>query len=173
VSKIYGPGYAGTALSALNAIVIANDMNLKRVTRHELAHLFSSRWSQHAPPLLQEGLSVWLEGTVASEPTDIATRLDLADQNLKVAQLLDRKFFFSTAHRLACYALAESFTGFLIRRYGWDRYRQLYRSCNGRRFRAKFTRCFGVSLEKAEWQWHSELQLMDVLNRRRKSCLDI
>ncbi len=172
VGKVFGPAYAGIALSPLNAVVIANDMNLKRMVRHELAHLFSNRWNLHAPPLLQEGLSVWLEGSRASQPTDIATWLSLADQDLRVPQLLNRKFFFSKAHVYACYALAGRFTGFLIRRYGWERYRRFYRRCYGPRFRAQFTRCFGVSLEKAEWQWRNELLVMEVLNRRRKSCLD-
>ncbi len=44
-----------------------------------------------------------------------------------------------------------------LRRYGWKRYRKLYRLCDGIRFAAKFQSCFGISLEKAESQWRNEL----------------
>jgi hypothetical protein len=60
-----------------------------------------------------------------------------------------------------------SFTGFLIRRYGWAPYRKLFRRCDGSRFRNKFEKCFGVTLAKAEWQWRTEIMVMDILKRRR------
>jgi hypothetical protein len=62
--------------------------------------------------------------------------------------------------------LAGSFTGYLIRRFGWDRYRKLYRRCDGVRFRAKFQKYIGVSLEQAEWRWRNELIVMPILNNR-------
>jgi len=43
--------------------------------------------------------------------------------------------------------------------------------CNGIRFPAKFKRRFGVSLEKAEWQWRTEILLLEVLNARLKSSI--
>jgi hypothetical protein len=62
--------------------------------------------------------------------------------------------------------LAGSFTGFLLRRHGWEAYRRLYRLCDGLRFRAKFEKCFGVTLEKAEWQWRNEMTVPEILKRR-------
>lgn len=76
------------------------------------------------------------------------------------------KSFFAEPQRYSCYVLAGSFTGFLIRRYGWKSYRKLYRLCDGIRFKAKFQKCFGISLEKAEWQWRNEVMVMPILNRR-------
>ena len=167
------PRASGLALPPINAVLVGNDDNLKEVLRHELSHLFASRWSLRAPPLLQEGLAVYLQGTRMSRPIDVAAHPLLDSRRLRLARLLDRKFFFSQPHAHACYVLAGRFTGFLIRRYGWKRYRRFYRRCTGLRFRMQFLRCFGVSLEKAEWQWHNELVLMEVLNRRRRSILDL
>jgi hypothetical protein len=173
VARTFGPEYGGTALPFANAIVIAHDNITHELIRHELAHLFSARWSALAPPLLREGLSVWLQGTECGQPIDVAARPLLGNRNLNLASLLKPKFFFDEAHRQSCYVLAGSFTGFLIRRYGWREYRKLFRLCNGVRFRAKFKKCFGVSLEKAEWQWRNEILVMEVLNRRlrRDRCL--
>jgi hypothetical protein len=166
IGKIFGPHYGGAALSVANAIVIADDCNIQESMRHEFAHLFSPRWSELAPPLLSEGLSVWLQETAWGQPINTAVRSLLGDGSLKLSLLLKPKFFFAEPQRHACYVLAGSFTGFLIRRYGWQQYRKLFRRCNGSRFRAKFEKCFGVTLEKADWRWRNEIMVMEVLNRR-------
>ena len=165
-SMIFGRPCGGRAILLATAVVIANDTNLDDLMRHEFAHLFSATWNFFAPPLLSEGLSVWLEETIAGRPIDKEARPLIANRNLKLPLLLKRKFFYGEPHRHACYVLAGSFTGFLMRRYGWKAYRKLYRRCDGVRFRAKFKRCFGVSFEKAEWQWRNELIIMEILKRR-------
>lgn len=160
IGKIFGSHYGGTALSFANAIVIADDTNIQESMRHEFAHLFSARWSLLAPPLLSEGLSVWLQETAWGQPIDTAARLLLGNQSLKLPLLLKPKFFFAEPHRHICYVLAGSFTGFLIRRYGWQQYRKLFRLCDGSRFLTKFEKCFGATFEKAEWQWRNEILVM-------------
>jgi hypothetical protein len=143
ISGIFGPQCAGTALSLANAIIVACDTNLQEYMRHELAHLFSWHWNRSAPPLLSEGLSVWAQDTIQSDPIDIAARPLLRDRSLTLPRLLKRKFFYAEPHIHACYTLAGSFTGFLIRRYGWKPYRKLYWLCDGFRFGAKFKKCVG------------------------------
>ncbi len=169
IAKIFGARFGGAALSTANVIVIADDNNVIRSMRHELAHLFSLRWNTLTPPLLSEGLSVWCEGGDSAQSTDSVARRLLTNRSLKLSRLLDPAFFFSDPYRHDCYALAGSFTGFLIRRYGWERYERLYRCCNGYRFKAKFNRCFGVTFEKAEWQWRNELILPQIFRRRLKN----
>jgi hypothetical protein len=166
IAKIFGPHYGGTALSFANAIVIANDTNIQESMRHEFVHLFSARWNALAPPLLSEGLSVWLQETAWGQPIDKVARPFLGNRSLKLPLLMKPGFFFAEPQRQACYVLAGSFTGFLIRRYGWQPYRKLFRLGDGIRFRAKFEKCFGVALEKAEWQWRNEVIAMEVLNCR-------
>jgi hypothetical protein len=166
IGMVFGPHYGGTALPLANAIVIAHDNNVLESAPHELVHLYSARWSQLAPPLLSEGLSVWLQERIWSQPIDTVARPLLNNRKLKLPLLLDPKFFFAEPQRHACYVLAGSFTGFLIRRYGWERYCQLFRLCDGARFCMKFYECIGVGLEKAEWQWRNELLVMEILHRR-------
>ncbi|HEY7328367.1 MAG TPA: hypothetical protein VH592_12035 [Gemmataceae bacterium] len=166
ISTIFGPRCGGLAILQANAIVVANDNRVLESLRHELAHLFSFRWNRFAAPLLSEGLSVWLQGTYFGLPIDTAALPQVRQACVRLTSLLRSKFFFSEAHQSRCYVLAGSFTGFLIRRYGWDCYRKLYRSCDGTRFREKVQKHIGVSLEKAEWQWRNEVIVMPILNRR-------
>jgi hypothetical protein len=172
IGTIFGPRYGGAALSFANAIVIADDNNVQESMRHEFAHLFSARWNLFAPPLLKEGLSVWLQETIWGQSIDNAARLSLGNPSLRIPLLLKPSFFFAEPQRHACYALAGSFTGFLVRRFGWQQYHKFFRHCNGIRFRAKFKKCFGVTLEKAEWQWRNEVNIMPILNARvrRNTC---
>jgi hypothetical protein len=159
ISKIFGEHYAGTALSPANAVVIANDTNLQECLRHELVHLFSARWNWQAPPLLNEGLSTWLQGTEGGRSVDWMAGSLLQRLSIQLPDLLKRRFFYSTwaSQRHACYVLAGSFTGFLIRHFGWDRYRTLFRKVRPGRFRAVFRKVLGLSLEEAEKQWRNEV----------------
>jgi hypothetical protein len=166
IGKIFGARYGGMALVQANAIVIACDTNVLESMRHEFAHLFSAWWSAVAPPFLSEGLSVCLQGTECGQPLDEAARPWLGNRDFKLPLLLKPRFFFDESRQYACYVLAGSFTGFLIRRYGWPQYRKLFRLCRGTRLRAKFQKCLGVTLEKAEWQWRTEVAVMTVHNRR-------
>lgn len=164
IAKIFGPHYGGAALESANAIVIADDSGVPESIRHELAHLYSARWNRAAPPLLNEGLSMWLQETVGTRPIDIAARCFLDDRSLKLVRLLKPTFFFAEPQRHACYVLAGSFTGFLIRRYGWQRYRTLFRHCQGERFHAPFEKCLGIDLETAERQWRNEMMIREALS---------
>jgi hypothetical protein len=155
IARIFGPYYGGTALSRANAIVVADDGWIEISTRHELTHLFSARWSERAPPLLCEGLSVWLERAEDRQAIDEMARKELHGQSQSLSQFLNPAFFFSEHFRHSCYVLAGSFCGFLIRRHGWERFEKLYKLCNGRRFEAKFKQCYGKTLEQAESQWRS------------------
>jgi hypothetical protein len=164
INDIFGPEYGGTALFPSNSIVFADDdRDIRDTVRHELTHLFANRWSTLAPPLLSEGLPVHLQLSFGGHSIDTIAREHLRTGSLPLLRLLDRKVFFSKGHIGACYALAGSFTGFLIRRYGWKKYRRLYRWCDGTMFQFKFRWCFGVSLAEAEIAWREELLSSDPL----------
>ena len=160
IAQLFGPQYGATALGPPTAVVLADDMNVSETLRHEIVHLFAARWGVGAPPLLSEGLAVWLQETEFGENIDAAARPWVCESKLKLDSLLDIRFFFAEPHRHACYLLAGSFTGFLLRRFGWPAYRRLYRMCDGSRFRAKLEKCFGVSLQEAERQWRHEVLAM-------------
>jgi hypothetical protein len=169
VREVLGRPFAGYALTTANAMVIGADAGLGELIRHELAHLFSSRWAQMPRPLFSEGLAVWLQRTWDGVPLDsVALRL-LRHRAPQLSDLLSHRFFFSVSNRRTCYVLAGSFTGFLIRRFGKDAYRKFYRKSDALNFHAYFRKIFGISFEKAEWRWRTELQAMAVLNERLKS----
>lgn len=167
ISAIFGPQYGGLAISQGNVIVIASDNNVPESMRHELVHLFSFRWNLWAPPFLSEGLSVCLQGRIWGTKIDAAALPILQVGIPRLSRFVQANYFFADSQRRYCYILAGSFTGFLIRRYGWDRYRRLYRRCNGLRFAAQFQKCFGVNLQKAERQWRNELIVMQIDLTRR------
>jgi hypothetical protein len=161
VQAIFGQGYEGTALLNLHAIVVAFSAGrLDESLRHELAHLFTLRWNPLAPPLLSEGLPTWLQKTYEGYPIDFAAGMILPDEeDYPLRRLLDYSFFFDMNNRWVCYHMAGSFTGFLLRRFGWDRYKQLYRRVwHQPRFNTHFARHFGVSFAEAEGEWRQELQ---------------
>ena len=171
ISKVFGEGFAGTALYEANAVVLADDANIPESLRHELTHLFTVRWSPQAPPLLSEGLPTCLQGTVCGRPVDWLAGQLLSDPKSVLPHLLRRQVFFSSRYRSACYSLAGSFTGFLIRRFGWDRYHTLYRRVGPARingvfkpvpytvwFASAFQNVFGLTLEEAERQWREDVR---------------
>src|ERR1700722_5414660 len=168
ISKIMGRNIGGVALIQANAIVLADDSNLNESMQHEFAHLFSLRWSLEAPPLLREGICVWLQETMWGQSIDTLARPLLNNQSLLLSLLLSPKFFFAEPHRHACYVLAGSFSGYLIGTFGWERYRKLFRLCNSYRFRAKFKKCFGITFEKAESLWRDEIIFRESMNWRSK-----
>jgi hypothetical protein len=170
VAAILGPRYAGGAAAHpnANAILLAYEGHLAETIGHELTHLFSARWNAKAPSILNEGLAIWMQETLGGVPIDQAARPLLYQQYPKLAEFTSERLFFDRSHSRRCYTLAGSFTGFLLRRFGWAKYRDFFRTCNRYRFKAKFAACFGISLEKAESQWRDEVIVMEILGRRLK-----
>lgn len=161
----------GFALWLANAIVVAEDTNLREALPHELTHLFEARWNVMAPPLLCEGLATWAQESFDGLPLDAAVRPHLRNRGIRFESLLSWSSFYSEPHRHARYVMAGSFTGFLIRRFGWKQYRSLYKCAYRFRFRRQFRDAFGMTLKEAEVRWRNELLAREVLNRRLKSGL--
>jgi hypothetical protein len=162
----YSKEMGGRAWPGANAVFLSVSTMDRATVRHELGHLFSLRWNPSAAPIMAEGLSTWLRETDRGRTVDeAACRLFLGPRpDLK--KLLDRKYFFSSAHQRGCTILAGSFTGFLIRRHGWDRYRTFYRKSWPVRFESRFQKFFGLSLKDAEQRWIVEVLTMVSLNQR-------
>jgi hypothetical protein len=147
-----------------NAVVLAADCPLREGLRHELAHLFAFRWNTSAPPLVQEGLAVWLQAATPGQ-TDTANDPVLGF-DMDPSPMLDPRHFFAPNRLHATYALAGRFMGFLIRRFGWDHYRRFYRKADRWTFRSVFKRQIGMSFEAAWRRCHDESVAMTSLNRR-------
>ncbi len=156
VTEIFGPRYGGLALPAFNAIVVGEHPNSQEDVRHELVHLFASRWNLHAPPLLAEGLAVHLQKRWRGYPIATFMRRFGSRSEWTLASLFDESIFFDNTFRQACYVIAGSFSGFLIDEFGWDAYRTLYRSCGPNVEETAFRRSLGISLAEAESRWRSQ-----------------
>jgi hypothetical protein len=171
--EIFGWEYWGFALVGANAIVFADDSQFfQEIVRHELTHLFTHRWRAGAQPLLSEGLSVHMQQSHWGHSIDTMASDFLKKEPLPLLSLRDPRVFFSKEHIAACYALAGSFTGFLIRRHGWKNYRRWFRWCDGTMFLFKFHWCFGVSFAQAESDWRAELLSADPSRRRLRRKRD-
>ena len=84
IQRLFGPEYAGAALIPATAVVVADNQVVSEVLRHELVHLFAARWGVAEPPLLGEGVAVWLQGTEWGETIDNVARPLLLQANLKL-----------------------------------------------------------------------------------------
>lgn len=159
VAEVFGPLYAGTALAGTNSIFISCGGNqcLHELIRHELTHLFAARWSTQVPPLISEGLAVWCQKTENGNSIDELAWPLIVQPGISLTQLLNTRVFFSDRYRNNSYILAGSFTGYLIRAFGWERFRALYRKCSVWNFRTSFHKCYGLRLEIAESRWHRQL----------------
>jgi hypothetical protein len=162
---VAGAGKAGLAIIPANAICLAADTDLRELMRHELAHLFAARWKLLAPGLLFEGLPTWLQGSEGGRPLDAKAATLLRTGSVPLSSLLGRGPFVKGPRRNACYVLAGSFTGFVVRHFGWDRYRTLYRRAGLVGFAATFHKVLGLSLAEAERLWRDEVLAADRLVR--------
>lgn len=158
VSRLFKTPVAGCALVGADAILLAKDglwATMAEVLRHEVAHLFSARLGKLDQALNSEGLATWLMSSVDGRPIDFhALAYLLTDRCLFMTWLKDRAWFYSGK---GSYLLAGSFTGYLIRRFGWECYRDFFRHANIKNFDASFTKTFEVSLLTAERQWRDDL----------------
>jgi hypothetical protein len=161
---IFGKRMGGTVW--MGAIFLAADTMNRRTLRHELGHVFSLRCNPAAPPIMAEGLSTWLQEDDEGRMVDSETCRICLSSIPDLEKLLDRRYFFAESHQHNCYVLSGSFTGFLIRRHGWDRYLQFYRKTEPTRFESRFRKFFGFSLMEAQRRWLDEILAMASLNQR-------
>ncbi len=156
LTEDFGRPMGGTALMQANAVLLAADSPLREGLRHELAHLFAFRWSTTAPPLVQEGLAVWLQ-SITPEKTDTDEDIgSFPPFDTDPSLMLDPQHFFAPNRAHLSYALAGRFTDFLIRRFGWDAYRQFYAKADQSRFQSVFQSQFGIGFEAAWQRCHDE-----------------
>ena len=71
--------------------------------------------------------------------------------------MLKPKFCFAEHQQDSCYALAGSFTGFLIRSFGWTAYKNFYRKVKKSRLPATFRKAFGITIDEADYRWRKYL----------------
>jgi hypothetical protein len=137
--RTFGGSAGGRALAWRTIAVgaeILDQTDSEETMRHELAHLFSNHWGRRRSPLKREGLAEWVKGTrdgVAIDACALGNLLcDEDGTKVQLHRLLDPDSWTVDRHRN--YALAGSFTGFLIRRFGWEAYRRFFVRAGNRDF---------------------------------------
>jgi hypothetical protein len=162
IQEVFGPRYGAIALTGLHAVVFPQDGMLPdEWLRHEMTHLFADRINPAVPPLFKEGLATCMQATVAGCPIDDFAAVILGEQDLRLRRLLEPRFFFGVKEDAwSWYVLAGSFSGYLIRRFGWEAYRKFYaRLWNHLGLDGRFRKDFGLTLDDAEEAWRAELAL--------------
>jgi hypothetical protein len=159
LGRIFKRPSGGLALTGGDAIALSPPVgsggDLHEVLLHEIAHLYSARLGSIDPPLKGEGLATWLMETVDGKPIDFYALVTiLCDRYMFLTWLsVPAMFTFD----LRNYAVAGSFTGFLIRRFGWSSYRNFFQRAGSADFEKTFAEFFQISLLKSEQQWRDEL----------------
>jgi hypothetical protein len=158
IRRVFGFSFAGFALVGGDAIGLCADgtvfASLDETIRHELAHLFSARWGGPGLPFKSEGLATWLMSSIKGKPIDLCAReVLLTERDVPLRRLAASSWSYSASS----YSVAGSFTGHLIRRFGWDHYRDFYQRADRKNFAIVFARVFGLVLGEAERQWRDEL----------------
>ncbi len=156
LSRVFRWEYSAAALIHGDAILLSPSSRAPEMIRHELAHLFSAYWGSLDPPFKGDGLATHLEEHIDGRPVDFAALARLVGRRaMPLIALLRRSYFYYD--RNYSYSLAGSFTGFLIRRFGWDAYEQFFRRCRPRRYKEDLEKVFGITFASAERQWRLEL----------------
>jgi tetratricopeptide (TPR) repeat protein len=161
LSRFFARHLRGCALPGADAIIVAADgllamKNPEELLHHEIAHLLSRSWGRLEPALKSEGLATWAQGTIEAKPVDSAALADLLSNPWwPLWSLLPDRIFYQD--RLNRYAIAGSFTGFVIRRFGLEAYRRWFRKAKRWNFESAFKKAFGLTLTSAERQWRRDL----------------
>jgi hypothetical protein len=158
--EVFGEEVGACALPLLHAVAAASSgYPLAEALRHQLTHLFTCRpWNRSTPPLLSEGLPTWLQQTWDKSPVDRLAAASIARGQGELRPLLNRREFFHAGQEANSYAMAGSFSGYLLRRFGREAYLRFYNEMyDGRRFDAKFVSNFGQTFEEAELAWRQEV----------------
>jgi tetratricopeptide (TPR) repeat protein len=159
IQMVLGKPVGGFAMTGGEAMILAPDVegSLKEVFRHELTHLFSWYWSRTQQPFNHEGLATSLMETVEGKQIDYHALVHvLADAYFPMVMRVPSRFF-SYAPNSNFYIAAGSFTGFLIRTFGWDVYAKFFRRAHEDNYEALFERDFGLGILAAERRWRVEL----------------
>jgi hypothetical protein len=182
IVNLAGAPFGGFALPRSSSVVVARCGLLEDMARHELVHVFAARWNSNAPGLLREGLAVWLQRKYGSITIDDAARNCIRGQpthghgsaaefyvkgRRPLFHCLQEKNFCDAKRGYACYVLSGSFTGYLLRHFGWSRYQRWYRVATSNSIVRDFERTFGLTLDQAEKKWRVELQCFAPMRTRK------
>jgi hypothetical protein len=162
ISSFFGTRISGGALIGGDAVVLAADAlgamkSPAELIRHEIAHLLSYYWGKLDPPLKGEGLATWAQEQIEGKDIDLQALACLVGNACVPLWMMLWGETFRWQIRSVSYALAGSFTRFLIQRFGLECYRDWFRTAGPKNFEHSFEKSFGMSLIEAEREWRKRL----------------
>jgi hypothetical protein len=160
LARLFNHEMGGAALVGGDAVVGADHLGAvsrpEETMRHEIAHLLSVRCGELPPAFKSEGLATWRQVSWRGKPVDFhALVLLRGGQCMPLPWFMKRSAFYS-GERWS-YMLAGSFTGYLVRRFGWDHYLRFYRAAAEDNLEVVFRRTFREPLSEVERQWRADL----------------
>jgi hypothetical protein len=166
IQAIFGSRSGALAWPAKRTIVVPATGRIEENIRHELSHLFTAKWNSKALPLLNEGMATWWGKHNGGKSATDALAYYFVPWRLRIGDLVERDRFYQEESLYAAYSLAASFTGFLIRGYGKQCYRDFYQRATERDFERCFYECFAMTLAEAETRWRVEIATTQLLRQR-------
>jgi len=129
MSRVIGHGgftWSGIYVSYLNDNYIGNDMSI--LFHHEFVHYYDSvLGGSYLPPILQEGLAVYLTGG-HFKPESLGPRAAaLLDLGWYIPLTTIANDFYKQQHDIS-YLEAGAFVQYLVETYGWEAYNEFYRN---------------------------------------------
>jgi hypothetical protein len=161
------PRYAsGVAYSDLGLVLLTlvsrspnEQLDLKQVFRHELAHiaLHDAVGSRSIPRWFNEGFAVMASGETSFDRMSTLWTATIADRLLPLADV-ERTFPNDESSVSVAYAQAADVVRFLVRREERHRFRSLVRELkDGRTLDASVKQAYGVDLASLEYEWREDV----------------
>lgn len=161
------PRYAsGVAYSDLGLVLLTlvprspnEQLDLKQVFRHELAHiaLHDAVGGRSIPRWFNEGFAVMASGESSFERMGTLWTATISDRLLPLAEV-ERTFPHDESDVSVAYAEGADVVRFLVRREERHRFRSLVREMkDGRTLDASVKQAYGVDLSTLEYEWREDV----------------
>ncbi|MBI2900581.1 MAG: hypothetical protein HYY17_10375 [Planctomycetes bacterium] len=133
-----------------NAFATGNEIHTIWATdRHEIVHVLAREWGD-PPPLLGEGLAVFLSGNWQGKPVErAAAEILSAGKWIALADLLDAREF-RRRDDLVTYAIAGAFVKWITETLGREKLKALYGAVKPGSGLREFERALGMTLQEAD-----------------------
>lgn len=158
IGKVFGSGPATGRAKIENCAVAA----VYWTSFHEIAHVFLGQLSRNWPSsFIMDGAACYFGGgSMATTEVQLswAQSLVLYKQDLPIVDIIQEKGFWSAEDMNDPYAESSSFVGFLIAKFGIDKFKDLYGYRDRTEdFQAEIKRIYGENVADLEHEWRDWL----------------
>jgi len=160
----------GQAFPILNTIevIYGSDgytIGKRGISAHEVAHIITfNAWGPTDLRILSEGIAVYMEHVTYDSEAKYGSSQMIVAALVAHGDLPNIESLASDFEQFdtnISYPVSGSFAGYIIRRFGMEKYRKLFTEGRSNHFTADFKSVYGVSLSDVEntWSHHSDKSL--------------